>query len=156
VNNQVIGRTDRKGNLLVSNLIPYFGNRVAIEAVDLPLDREVGVTSRTIATPLRGGALVLFDAPRIELVTGELQIRDREAVRVPAFGELSVLTPGGERRSPLGSAGQFALEKVPAGRHPARVETDREVCVFWLNVPPSAGGPLDLGKVSCAARGTPR
>jgi outer membrane usher protein len=154
VNNQVIGRTDAKGNLLVPNLIPYFGNRVSIDPVDLPLDREVGVTARTIATPLRGGAVVQFEAPRLELVTGELQIREQGTTRVPVFGELSVLTSRGEYRSPIGSSGQFALEKIPAGRYPARIETEREVCVFWLNVPPSAGGPLDLGKVSCAA--TPR
>ncbi len=151
VNNQVIGRTDRRGNLLLPNLIPYFGNRVAIDPVDLPLDREVGVLARNVATPLRGGALVQFHAPRLDFVTGELEIREQGSTRIPAFGELSVWTPEGERRSPIGSTGQFALENLPAGSYPARIETEREVCDLELTVPQNAGGRLDLGLVSCAA-----
>jgi outer membrane usher protein len=151
VNNQVIGRTNARGNLLLPNLLPYYGNRISIDPVDLPLDREVGVLTRNVATPLRGGALVQFQAPRLSFVTGELEIRGEGASRVPAFGELTVWTPDGEKRSPIGSTGQFAVENLPPGSYPARIETEKETCELALDVPQNAGGRVDLGKVSCDA-----
>ena len=149
LNNQVIGTTDSRGNLLVPNLIPYYGNRISINPVDLPLDREVGKIEKFVSTPLRGGALVRFEAPKINFLTGELTIEEEGTSRVPAFGELTLRTPGGERISPIGRTGQFALENVPAGKYPAQIETEEGGCAMDLVVPESAAMQIDLGRISC-------
>jgi outer membrane usher protein len=151
LNNQVIGTTDAKGNLFLPNLIPYYGNRISIDPVDVPLDREVGAVEKFVATPLRGGALVRFDAPRLTMLTGELAIEEGGVSRVPAFGELIVHTERGERVSPIGRTGQFALENLPAGKHPAQIETENGVCELELQVPETTG-QIDLGHISCTAR----
>src|ERR1035437_6312172 len=58
LNNQEIGRTDRHGNVLISNLLPYYANRVAISDQDVPIDRDVQTIEQSVAPPFRGGALI--------------------------------------------------------------------------------------------------
>ena len=55
LSNQEVGRTDRRGDLLVPNLLPYYGNRLGINDKDIPMDHDIGTTELTIAPPFRGG-----------------------------------------------------------------------------------------------------
>src|SRR5438105_3629784 len=51
--NIVVGRTDSNGDLLVPNLLSYYGNRLSIEDRDIPLNYEVAAVEKTIAPPYR-------------------------------------------------------------------------------------------------------
>jgi outer membrane usher protein len=145
LNNQEIGRTDAKGNLLVPSLQPYYGNRLSIGDADVPIDYQVGKTEQVVATPLRGGALVRFDVERVQSVTGLVRVDALGRSEVPAYGEI---TAAGQR-SPVGGRGQFLFENLTAGRHAAQVEYQQGVCRFELEVPQSAGSNVDLGTVAC-------
>lgn len=58
--NQLIGRTDRHGRLIVPRLRPFDSNRLHIELADLPLDAEVGEAETTIRPHNRHGVEVNF------------------------------------------------------------------------------------------------
>jgi outer membrane usher protein len=148
LNNQEIGHTDSKGNLLIPGLASYYGNKISIDGTDLPIDYELGSTDRLVATSLRGGARVLFDAKRVQAVTGEVEA---EGGVIPAYGELAVALDGRNLASPVGSDGRFWLEGLPAGHHSARLEFGGGECQVDLDVPVSVERAIDLGRVHCAS-----
>ncbi len=150
-NNQPVGRTGRHGNLLVPNLLPYYGNRLSIADTDLPLDYDIEHTVQTIAPPFQGGALVAFLAERIQGVTGRVVLTRGGARTVPVYGNLVVTVKGVRHVSPIGEQGEFYFENLPAGPHPAAVEFGDMPCAFTLTVTPSAAPFIDLGTVVCDA-----
>lgn len=148
--NQEIGTTDSRGDLLIPNLIPYYGNRIGIADRDVPMDYEIDAVERTVATPLRGGAVVTFPVRRVTSVTGRVVVADAGREIVPAYGELTATGPDGKAQvSPIGGDGGFYLENLPPGRYPAVVEQKETVCRFTLVVPAFTSAFVNLGTVRC-------
>src|SRR6185436_12417620 len=149
--NQEVGRTSSRGNLLVPNLLPYYGNRLAIEDKDIPLDHDIGTTELVVAPPFRGGVVVRFPVRRVQSATGSAVVLVGESKVVPAFGQITVTGAANKASiSPLNGQGSFYLEDVPPGRHDAEIEFGGGTCRFSLEVPAARGQALiDLGSVTC-------
>ena len=92
--NQEIGRTGRSGSLLVPDLLPYYGNLLAITDSDVSLDFEIGNTQMTIAPPFRGGAIARFPVRRVQRVVGKVIVVSGGTDQVAAFGTLTVTVDG--------------------------------------------------------------
>lgn len=149
---QPVGRTDAGGDLLVPGLLPYYGNRVSIVDADVPADFRVGRVERVVAPPPRGGALVRFEVDRLRAVEGRVLLVGRRGARLPSWGTLEVSTPRGTRRSPIAGEGEFWLEDVPPGAHPARIYFEGDVCEFGLSIPESGPGVVEVGTIGCTER----
>jgi outer membrane usher protein len=149
INNQEIGRTNARGDLPVPDLLAYYGNRLGIADQDIPLDYYVGATEQTVATPLRGGAIVAFPVQPIRAVTGRVVLVVAGEAVIPAYGELVVRAEGRRFDSPIGGEGEFYLDNVPIGQHPAVIEHEATACSFTLNVPAAPGPVMDLGTLRC-------
>jgi outer membrane usher protein len=147
LNNQEMGRTDSHGNLLIPALAPYYGNKLRIEGTDVPMDYEIGNLEQVVATPLRGGAKVIFDVKRSQSVAGLLQV---DGGKAPAHGELRIDYKGGHADSPVAEDGRFWLDNVPPGKHHGLVEFKDGFCNVDLTVPVSRDRFLDVGAVRCA------
>jgi outer membrane usher protein len=149
--NQEIGRTDQEGELLIPNLLSYYGNSIRIDAEDLPLNYSIAGTERLIAPTFRGGTVVQFPVQRIQSLVGALVVENifGESV-VPANGQLTVSAGGTQFISPLGGQGEFYLENVPTGRHSAVVEFGEGTCQFLLEVPDADQPFVDLGTLNCS------
>jgi outer membrane usher protein len=143
-----VGRTDRRGRLLVPDLVPHQANRLAIRAADVPLDHDVGAVERLVAPPRRGGALVVFDVQRVRPVTGRIALGAGSGAAAPAYGELRVGGAAGET-SPVGRDGRFYLSTLAPGRHAAEVEYAGGVCAVTIVVPASSDPVADVGSVAC-------
>ncbi len=80
--NQEVGRTDDKGELVVPRLLPYLSNPLRIEQADLPIDVEIDTLSRDAVPYFRSGVVVEFPvrAARSALVT----IVQEDGAPVPA------------------------------------------------------------------------
>jgi outer membrane usher protein len=150
--NQEIGRTDGRGELLLPRLLPYYGNHVGINAADIPFDRILGATQRIVGTPIRGGAVVRFDAPKVQAWLGILRILRKGKSIVPAAGDLFLQRGAEEARFPLGEDGAFYLEGVGEGLWHATVVFAGERCAFELTLPSSGEMLEQLGTVSCPVR----
>jgi outer membrane usher protein len=149
--NQEVGVTDRRGDYLVPNLLPYYGNQISIDEDDIPLDYGIERSARVIAVPYRGGAVVDFPVRRLQQVVGTVLL-EHTGRREPASpGELVVQSAEAERRSPLGINGEFYFENLPAGHYEAWVESARGRCDFSLDVPESTGPLLKIGELVCAS-----
>jgi outer membrane usher protein len=149
LNNQETGRTNRHGNLLVPNLLPYYANRLSISDQDVPIDRDIDEVERAIAPPYRGGALVVFRAGLRQTLTGTVALLVGSQTILPVFGDLTVAAPGRSISSPIGQGGEFELENVPAGRHSAVVTFKGLACQVVLDVPASQEPIVRLGILRC-------
>jgi outer membrane usher protein len=149
VSNQEIGRTDRHGNLLVPNLLPYYGNTLRIADEDVPLALTIGTREMTLAPPFRGGAVALFPVAREQRVTGTVRLVRQAVTEVPVFGRVVVRLAGQEIESPIGRNGAFYLEKLPVGPVTAIVEYEGQSCAFELTVPVSDAPVAALGAFAC-------
>ncbi|HLI12672.1 MAG TPA: fimbria/pilus outer membrane usher protein [Alphaproteobacteria bacterium] len=148
--NQPVGRTDGDGDLLVPDLLSYYGNQLSINDQDIPIDYAIGGTERTIAPPYRGGAVVAFPVHPLRAVTGTLRIAAEGETIVPAYGEIDVTLEGETASSPIGKNGEFYLEGVPAGSHAAVIKYKDRECRFDLVTPKSAQRVTALGEIRCA------
>jgi outer membrane usher protein len=134
--NQAIGRTNRSGNLLVPNMLPYYGNSLRVEDLDIPLNYTIQNNERIIAPPFRGGAVVQFPVQRIQSITGTISIIDASGkIVIPVYGTLTVTLDNNQLESPICDKGEFYLENISSGRYPAMVEYEKGICKFDLNVP---------------------
>jgi outer membrane usher protein len=153
LNNQEMGRTDGHGNLLISDLLPYYANRIDISDQDVPMDHDLEGVEQVIAPPYRGGAVVVFKAARHQGLSGTMTLGEGGQTVLPAFGEVSVSVGNQTYASPIGHDGEFYLENVPPGSHPAVVQFKGAVCQFTLTVPASTAPELHLGIVRCDGSG---
>lgn len=153
LSNQVIGTTNQNGNLLIPNLLSYYGNRIGIDDKDIPLEYNIGATEITIAPPYRGGAVVSFPIRRVQSVSGTVVVEVGGAVIVPAYGQLTVQVEGKSVDSPLDEAGNFYLENVPPASYLAEVQYATGLCRFSLVVSAGATALVNVGTVRCIVPG---
>jgi outer membrane usher protein len=148
---QEVGRTNGRGELIVPNVLPNYGNRLTIEEKDVPVNYSIEANERIIAPSNGGAVLALFPVKRLQSITGRLLVDANGKSIVPAYGQLTLAVNGEALVSPLGKQGEFYLEDVPPGRYPAEVQFGDQVRKFEVRVPPSADPILDLGEVICVS-----
>ena len=159
VSHQEMGRTDRHGDLLVPNLLPYYGNRISIADTDVPIDRTLAARDVVLAPPYRGGAIAEFPAPRQRRIAGRLVA----GAGVPALtgqaaldATATVETATGSLETWLGQNGELYIEGLGPGRHVMRVTTGEATCEATLTVPHGDEAVTQLGEIVCAASGAAR
>jgi outer membrane usher protein len=152
INNQEIGQTDSRGELVVpSNLLSYYGNRVGINDQDIPLNYRVDATEKTVAPPFRGGALVVFPVFRVQIITGTVRIETEGRPHIPAYGQMTVTVNDATHESPIGKQGEFYLENLSPGTYQATIDDEGTICRFPLTIPDSTEPVLKLGEIHCGA-----
>jgi outer membrane usher protein len=151
VSNQEVGRTDRHGDVVVPNLLAYYGNHVSINDADVPMDRDLPKDALLVAPPFRGGAIALFPAPRPSRVTGQFVVLRDRGVVTPANWGLTIATPAGSMSSGLGGDGAFYVENLPPGDYAATIEGDGLQCRATLHVPASSDAVIKAGVTTCTA-----
>jgi outer membrane usher protein len=150
---QEMGKTGRRGDLLIPDLQAYYGNVLGVADGDIPIQYSVPAAGQTLALPHRGGAVAVFPVQKIQRVVGIVKIVDGSADRSPAYGEVVVTARGKDLTSPVGSTGAFYFEDLPEGTHSAVVhERDGRTCAFTVTVPASDGTVVNLGTLRCESR----
>ena len=147
--NLKVGRTNRRGEFLIPNLLPYYGNRLGIDEHDVPFDYQIQEVERIIAPPYRGGALVSFPVRKVQSVTGTIRIVRNGALFVPSFGDLEVTADDRKFESPIGAEGEFYLENAPAGTFPATVTFEGAPCKFEMTISTSEAPFVRLDELRC-------
>ena len=153
---QEIGKTGRRGDLLVPDLRAYYGNILNIADGDIPFQYAVPDIGLTLAPPYRGGAVALFDVQPVQRVLGRIMIASGLEERPHAYGELTVTAASGRTYgSPVGGDGAFYLENLPKGSYSAVVDHRGTRCTFTLEIPASTETVINLGTVRCTMDGKP-
>jgi outer membrane usher protein len=149
VNNNELGRTDAHGNVVVPNLLSYYGNRMGIEQLDVPIEYEVPVTEYTLAPPIRGVAVAEFALRMPHFYRGKVVVLDGDKRVIPEYGELRAAGPDGEVMSPLSELGEFDLDGISPGRNTMHVDYLDGTCTFEVDVPDGDTLIIELGELVC-------
>lgn len=156
LSNQEIGRTNRRGKILIPDLLPYYGNALRIEDQDIPIDFAIGRTELLIAPPFRGGAIARFDVRPSRNYVGRIVILRGSERIIPNLGQLTVDHDKEKIVSPLSPRGEFYFDTLEAGTYTAEVAYEQLRCTFQLTLPPSDDLFTDVGEVSCSLPDLPR
>ncbi len=146
---QFSGKTDRKGRLLIPSLGSYVHNQISVDNRDVPLNFELRRFSRLTSPALRAGAVLDFEAKRIQAVYGTLNIRiDGQATPV-RYGEISLQIDGEHVRHPVGQTGEFFIEDLEPSAYSLSYVGPTGSCSVLLEVPESEDTIVEIGNLLC-------
>ena len=143
--NQVIGRTNREGRLLVPNLRAFELNQLAIDPDDVPADTNVPFVRRTVRPMERSGVVIRF--PLRTSHAGLLKLID-EAGRPLALGSV-VMAQLDREAVPVGYDGEAFVENLAADNAILVELVDGRRCKARFAYRSQAGEIPVIGPVRC-------
>ena len=142
-NNQLTGKTNAAGKLMVSDLGSYYETEVRLNDRDLPIEYGFKLASQRISPAFRSGSRIDFGVKRIFSVFGKLVVSLGKR-QFPLADYLAVLTRDGRRKMlSTESDGTFSLEDMETGKYTSVAIVDGKVCQFELTVPETEGIMFD-------------
>lgn len=137
VNNQVQGKTDRNGELLIPNLASFDRQEVAIDSRQVPMAYQVERPALLVAPPFRSGTVVQFGLSRVRAVAGKAW-RLQEQVRTP-LAHLAWTMVSGTRQLKVETTatGDFYVDNVEPGVYTGRLRVGPGELSCKLQIPES-------------------
>lgn len=145
--NQLMGKTDRNGNLLVTELLPYQENIVEIEPTTLPLDTQIDVTRQAVIPYFASGVLAEFSVKRMQGVDLHLKTPNGKFVEVGA--ELRLNDDSSCESYPVGYDGEVYIAEIKDRLLEGSVSWENHVYYFSIRLPNTNDPIIDLGDVQC-------
>lgn len=145
VNNQVQGRTDESGQLVIPQVGAFGRQDVTLNDKQLGMQYIVRDTRRTIAPPYRSGTVVDFGGHKVNAVAGmSWLVRQGRRLPVTARAWKMAGPGGGSVQVETGSAGDFYLEDAPPGNYRGELEWDGKLYSCRMSVPVFEDAVLEL------------
>lgn len=144
-NGNLAGRTDRSGNVVLTQLYPYAANRITINDRDVPIAITLDARERLIAPYYRSGVVVDFGARRVLNALVEVRLPDGRPLPTGA----EVRRRDGDVAYPVGEGGEVFISDLARGA-PYEVRWNGDRCRFTVDAGVDASEPIPrLGPVSC-------
>jgi outer membrane usher protein len=147
--NSKVGKTDSNGNILIPDIISYYGNDISIDPQDIPINYDISSASRQVAAPLRGGAVIDFDVRKLQAFVGNFHYLSEGKTSVAKYWGLELMINGQPKQFILGDTGGFYLENIASGEYKARIFDKHHECRFVMAIPDSEEMMVDMGNLSC-------
>lgn len=149
LNGLPVGRTNARGEIVIPSLHAFYDNEVSIKPSDVPIEYAVDALKLKISPALRSGALVSFNATRIQAISGKLKYVSGGTL-LPLENQVVAFTVGDKRHNfRTARGGEFYLENVKPGSYAAEATTPQGRCRFELTIPTSSETFLELPDVVC-------
>lgn len=145
--NQLMGKTDRNGNMLVTELLPYQENTLEIEPTTLPLDTQIDIVRQTVIPYFASGVLAEFSVKRMQGV--DLHLRMPNGNFVPVGAELILDTDNSCKSYPVGYDGEVYISDVKGRLLEGSVHGENHVYYFSIRLPNTNDPIIELGDVQC-------
>lgn len=143
--NQLMGKTDRNGNLLIPELLPYQENNIEIEPTTLPLDTQIDVVQQTVTPYFDSGVLAEFPVKRMQGI--ELHLRTPNGKFVPVGAELKLDDMC--ESYPVGYDGEVYIPEFKDRLLEGSVNWENRVYYFSVRLPNTHDPIIELGDVLC-------
>jgi outer membrane usher protein len=145
--NQLMGKTDAQGRLLLPQLRPYEINPVRIDYRDLPLNTSVATFGQNAIPAYRSGSLLLFPVHTVHPVLVTLVTEDGKPLPTDAH----VMRVGGGGPYAVGKDGLVYVDDIQDGSI-LSASFDGTSCEVRISLPASKDPLQDLGKRVCTGR----
>ncbi|WP_218813706.1 fimbria/pilus outer membrane usher protein [Rickettsiella endosymbiont of Dermanyssus gallinae] len=145
--NQLMGHTDKAGNLLITQLLPYQENSIAIEPTTLPLDAQIGMTTQTAIPYFSSGVLVKFPVKHMQGAV--MHLLTPSGKFVPVGAELVLNTDHACMTYPVGYDGEVYIPDISDSTLIGSVHWDKHDYYFSVNLPQTDDPIIELGEVPC-------
>jgi len=146
--NQLIGRTDGGGEVILPRVRPYQINPVGIEQTDLPLDVQIDRYSIDVVPYYRSGVLIEFP---VRTARGALVTVVLESGRPAPVGAVLRIGESGEE-FPVAQDGEAYLTGL-AEKNRVRLEWRGQSCEFDVPYPQTTDPQPRLGPFVCTGVG---
>lgn len=143
--NQLIGRTNTRGHLLVPGVNAYYPARFEIDMLDLPEDMQVRQSEQRVLLGAGSGALLRFAIEKVRAAS--LTLVDRQGRPLPVGLQVQHLGTG--RSATLGWDGQVYLEGLAQDNELLVRGAGFESCRVRFSLPADASGVARLGPLAC-------
>ena len=146
--NQLVARTDAKGNALLPRLRPYQKNTVRIEQADLPLDAQIDAVQLDAVPYFRSGLLLKFPVKRSRGALLTVVLDNGEPL--PAGAQAQIIGDNVEENEVFstGLRGEVYLTGLAVSNR-LRVTWLEQSCEFMLPFPESTDPLPHLGTYIC-------
>lgn len=152
-NNQSMGSTNRRGELVIPEMISYLGNNLSIDPNALPVEYQVDRVRQYVAPAFRSGALVEFGITKLQAFVGRLMVVVEGELKSADYAELTVKVPKKkEVTAAVGTGGEFYLENLKPGRTTVQVDWRGKTGLCEFTIPVSDELQVELGTVTCAIK----
>lgn len=125
--NQLVGRTNHDGNLLVPGILPYQNNQIAIEPLDLPLTATHGNLDIQVKPYYRSGSIAKFTIQESTTLLLRLLKKNGDVVPVGA-----TVTLDKNKSTLVGYEGMLFLSSIRPGIINGTVDWAKKSCHFQL------------------------
>lgn len=149
LSNNVVGRTDANGMLMVGRLTPWQDNRLSIDPLSLPADVWIGSVEKIAVPSGHTGVLVDFEM-RPTLVV-QAQVLDADGAPLPAGSPVWLSPADPSNDAPLTVVGQDSqlYLRDPAPHARLRIGHGGDYCEIVLPEVAQASGYADLEPIRC-------
>jgi len=144
VENQLAGKTDRDGKLLLPQLRAYEENEVHIDHRDLPMDAEIDTLRLKIAPHFRSGAQAGFKVRRLRPALLTLVLDDGS----PIPSDARLTRTGGNKYYFVGMNGLVYVDDMDEETS-LHAEFGGRSCQARVNMPETTEAQPDLGRQVC-------
>jgi outer membrane usher protein len=144
---QLMGHTDKKGNLLVTQLLPYQENTIEIDPTTLPLDTEIDITKQTVIPYYSSGALAKFPIKPMQGVV--MHLIGPNGKFIPVGAEVTLSEDQNVITYPVANEGEVYIADVHIRMFEGTVHSDQRIYYFSTRLPNTSDPIIELGEVPC-------
>ncbi|WP_449434943.1 fimbria/pilus outer membrane usher protein [Pseudomonas putida] len=143
--NQLVGRTDRNGHLLVPYSSGYYRGKYEIDPMDLPPDILAPQVEQRVAVRRGSGYLLEFDLKQVLAASIELVDANQQALKLGS--RVTDLQSGSQ--AVVGWDGLVYLENLSAHNRLQVEQEDGGQCQVAFDLPPAQGSVPLIGPLVC-------
>lgn len=147
VNNAPYTTTNSSGKAVVTNLLPYQDNKIAIEPNDLPLNTQIGATELNVIPYSNSGLVVKFPVKISSNATMTL-INAEDGSPVPLGAVVTLLGSGNKEQFIVANDGVLYIEDL-AANNLLQAEWNDKKCTARVAYKKTNDPLPDLGMVTC-------
>lgn len=142
--NQVVGKTNKNGNALIPDLIPYQNNPIGIDLSKIPMNAEIGAVKLNVIPYYNSGRLVKFPIKIVRSAVVQIVLPDGKYL--PAGASVHVAEQPDV--FPVADEGELYISGLQI-HNKLIANWDGQQCQFDLDDPITKAVMPDLGKMVC-------
>lgn len=145
--NSPVGKTDKRGDLFIRGLTPYYPSSIGLDTDALPINISPGdVPSKNFLPTSHTLTVLEFNAAPVISVQGTIRWANGKPVR---YGALTITNKGVEEEISLGAEGLFYAENLAPGTYEGRLSTTEGTGLCRFTVPEGQDAFVELGDIDC-------